>query len=188
MNREMGGAVPSWLTLSDSQRAEMEKYRMPDGWRVVSQASLPTVLFEGFRNQVDTAVLIAQRTSTGGAWLVFNARRVDARAGAIDQEPFAIIVHSTGANASGMLLHHVNWPGRTSPVPTDFWYEVRTSGIGDYFQAHPPLGKLSGSLAELPPGDRAAFDQVTRYYRKKHRPAQPNRVIFSGEDDEQRSV
>ena len=109
---------------------------------------------------MDGAVMIAAPTSTGGTYLVFNARRVDTKDRAIDQEPFAIINHSTGPSSAGMFIHHGDWEGRTETAPQEFWDHVEESGIGDYFFSNPPAGLLSGTFAQLPKGDRGAFEQA----------------------------
>lgn|SRR6266550_2140948 len=66
---------------------------------------------------------------------------------------------------SGVFVHHGTWAGRTRAAPPGFWEEIERSGIGDYFRANPPHGFSSGTLAQLPKGDRGAFDAVVRQIR-----------------------
>jgi len=150
----------SWIHLSRSQQEDIARYGIKEGWRVLHKESLPNAFPPDFREKMDSAVLIAAPTSTGGTYLVFNARRVDTKSKAIDQEPFAIISHSTGPSSSGMFIHHGDWEGRTETPPQAFWDHVNESGIGDYFLSNPPVNRLSGTFADLPKGDRGAFEQA----------------------------
>lgn len=156
---------PSWISLTTTQQSELEPFVQLAGWQILSRQSIPTVFPARFRDKLDSAVVISAPTSSGGTWLVFNAVRPDRPAGKLDQEPFAVIFHSTGADSSGMFLHHGNWPGRSEVPPKGFWRHVDESGIGDYFFANPPSDLTSGTLDQLPPGHRAAFDSATSYYR-----------------------
>ncbi len=133
---------------------------MRSGWKLLSQGSLPSILPSDLRKKVDTAVMIAAPTSTGGTYLVYNNLRVDHKAGAIDQHPFTLIVHSTGPSASGMLIHHGKWKGRTTDPPKEFWDHVNESGVGNYFYTNPPNGLSSGIVDQLPEGHREAFERI----------------------------
>ena len=83
----------------------------------------------------------------------------------MDEEPFAVIVNSTGAHHSGMFLHHGNWPNRTQKAPQAFWDHVKESGVGNYFLTNPPSGASSGTLENLPHGQQAAFDSIVSRLR-----------------------
>ena len=161
MEREVLSALKTnWVQLSTSQQDEISKYSNVSGWRIIRKESIPSVFPQDFRKKMDSAMLIEAPTSTGGTYLVFNARRVDSNDKAIDQEPFGMIVHSTGPASSGMFCHHGDWPGRTTKPPSAFWKHVIESGIGNYFLSNPPTGAQSGSLAELPEGDHEAFKRM----------------------------
>ena len=161
----MGRSEPSWISLTTTQQSELQPFDLTAGWQVLSHQSIPTVFPEPFRNKLDSAVVISAPTSSGGTWLVFNALRPDRRAGQIDQEPFAIIIHSTGADPSGMFLHHGKWRGRSQKPPDGFWAHVDESGIGNYFLANPPSELTQGPLDQLPAGHREAFESATMHYR-----------------------
>jgi hypothetical protein len=64
------------------------------GWRVVAGRELPSVFPDRFRAKIDSALIIAAPTSTGGTYLAFSANRIDLKARALDIEPFGVIVHS----------------------------------------------------------------------------------------------
>lgn len=160
---------PSWVSLTSSQQRELDEFARIPGWRMLSQESIPSVFPESFRRKFDSAIMIAAPTSSGGTYLVCNALRADFRAKAVDQEPFAVIFHSTGADPSGMFLHHGNWPHRTQPPPAGFWDHIQKSGVGNFFLTDRPSGLTSGALDQLPPGHREAFDSAVSHYRSEWR-------------------
>lgn len=156
----------NWISLTPEDQAEFERFVPLSGWRIVPQSELPGVFPTDFRAKIDSAFVIAQKTPTGGTYLVVNALRVDYKDKAIDQEPFGLIVHATGASSSGMFLHHGNWEGRTEPPPPGFWIQISASGIGDYFYTYPPASRREGTLDELPKGHRQASEAVIFRIRK----------------------
>lgn len=156
---------PSWINLSSEQQDELDLLLRPPGWRLLPGNELPSVFPPPFRAKIDSALLIAQQTSTGGIYLAFSAHRVDVRAQAIDIEPFGVIVHSTGPSPSGVFIHHGTWEGRTLYPPRAFWEEVSISGVGQYFLANPPENLREGTLAQLPKEHRGAFDALVREIR-----------------------
>lgn len=159
--------TPNWLTLSDDQQRELDGCVKSPGWRIIPGRDLPTVFPESFRQKVDSAVVVAAPTSTGGAYLAYSANRVDYRDQKIDIEPFGLIVHSTGASSSGVFLHHGDWDGRTESPPDGFWEVASRSGIGDFFRASPPEGLRQGDLDQLPKGHRGAFDAIVHAIRAR---------------------
>lgn len=152
---------------TSEQQAEFGRLAQTPGWRIVSQSELPKVFPEVFRAEIDSALIIAAPTPTGGTYLVMSAVRVDLKAQALDQEPFGLIVHSTGAGSSGTFLHHGSWEGRTTQAPPQFWDEVSRSGIGDYFFAKPLSGLREGKLEQLSQGYRNAFEAVIYHIRMR---------------------
>jgi hypothetical protein len=150
----------SYISLRPDQQAEIVELATTEGWRIVSRDSLPSVFPDSFRAKLDSAVLIVSGSVSGTTTLVCNASRVDTRAHAIDQEPFAVVVYPSGVSSGGMFVHHGDWPDRTSPAPDGFWNHVRVSGVSNYFSSHPPEGVTSGPLATLPIGQKHAFDAV----------------------------
>jgi hypothetical protein len=150
----------SLIDLSTSQQDELDSLLCPPSWRILSARELPSLFPESFRNKIDSALLIAQPTSTGGVYLGLSAHRVDVKDQAVDIEPFGVIVHSTGSSSVGAFVHHGSWEQRTQYPSVDFWEVVTISGIGDYYLANPPTGIREGTLEQLPKGDRGAFDAV----------------------------
>lgn len=128
---------------------------------VSCRASFPT----RFAQKIGSAVVIAAPTSTGGAYLVFSANRVDVKAGALDIEPFGVILHSTGPGPSGAFIHHGTWADRTQDPPEAFWAEVSQSDIAQYFRTSPPASRSAGPLTEFPKGHAGAFEAIVRELR-----------------------
>jgi hypothetical protein len=160
------GKKSSCFTFTTTQINEFESEDMRSGWRLIPKESLPSVLPPEFRKKIDSAVMIAAPTSTGGTYLVYNNLRVEQKARAVDQEPFALIVHSTGPSPNGVLIHHGKWEERTiTDIPKEFWDHVSESGVGNYYYAHPPAGLSCGTLDKLPEGHRKAFDRIVARIR-----------------------
>lgn len=158
---------PNWIPITPEQQDELNVCVPVPGWRIVPRNELPSVFPPAFLEKIDSAVVIAAPTSTGGTYLVYSANRVDFKDGAIDIEPFGLIVHSTGPSSSGVFLHHGDWEGRTEPAPSRFWDDVQESGVGDWFIANPPQGITEGTLEQLPKGHPGAFDAMTREIRAR---------------------
>lgn len=157
----------TWFTLSADQQRDLDERAKSPGWRIVGGRELPAVFPEALREKIDSAVVVATPTSTGGTYLVYSANRVDYKPQKIDVQPFGLIVHSTGPSSSGVFLDHGNWEGRTESPPHDFWDQTERSGIGDYFLANPPEGLREGTLDQLPKGHRGAFDAIVRAIRAR---------------------
>lgn len=156
---------PVFVGISEEHQAELEDYISPPGWRMISWDSLPGVFPLRYREKLDSAILIAAHTSTGGAFMTFNLQRVDFKDRAVDQDVFALIVHSTGIPSVGMFLYHGDWPGRTIYPPDDFWTKIDESGIGNYYLAHPPAGITMGTLDQLSADNLDAFNAFVKTYR-----------------------
>lgn len=157
----------TWINLSTEQLDELNQYGLEPGWRVLHQSELPGVFPDRLRGKIDSALAVTAPTSSGGTFLVFSALRVDSRDRAVDMQPLGLIVHSTGVSSSGVFIDHGNWPGRTEPAPAEFWNQVDTYGIGDYFSARPPEGRSTGSLEELSIQHRGAFSAAVRAIRNR---------------------
>jgi hypothetical protein len=110
--------------------------------------------------------MIVSGTSSNATILVCNALRVDARARAIDQEPFAVAVSGSQAPVSGVFVHHGSWVSRSFDPGDRFWSAVSQSQVGNYFLANPPSGSTSGTLDTLPFGSNGAFRSALDALRK----------------------
>jgi hypothetical protein len=157
----------SWRDLTQEQRAELETSTSQSGWRILPGASLPSVFPKPFRDKIAVAIAITEPTSTGGTYLAYSAERIDAKASAVDIEPFGIIVHSSGPGPSGVFVHHGNWPDRTQRLPAGLTSALLAGSTGDHFLAPPPVGQQAGTLEDLPCGHRGAFEAVIRRLRAR---------------------
>ena len=96
----------NWLRLSEDQQNDLDERVKSPGWRLIRSSELPKVFPESLRQKIDSAVMVAAQTSTGGTYLVYSANRVDYKPQKIDIQPFGLIVHSTGPSSSGVFLDH----------------------------------------------------------------------------------
>jgi len=156
---------PNWINLSSSQRDELDGFVHAPGYRVVVRNELPSVFPERFRAKIDSALIIAAPTSTGGTYLAFSANRVDLKARALDIELFGVILHSTGAGPSGVFIHHGTWNDRTQYPPDAFWTGVLQSGVAQYVLASPPASRSAGPLTDLPRGHAGSFEAIVQQIR-----------------------
>jgi hypothetical protein len=158
---------PNWINLSSDQQDELGRFVHAPGWRVVAGSELPSVFPERFRAKIDSALIVAAPTSTGGTYLAFSANRVDLKARALDIEPFGVIVHSTGPGPSGVFIHHGTWEDRTQYPPDAFWTGVSQSGVAQYFLISPPANRSAGLLTGLPRGHAGSFEAIVRQIRAR---------------------
>jgi len=158
---------PNWINLSSNQQDELGRFVHSPGWRVVAGRDLPSVFPERFRAKIDSALIIAAPTSTGGTYLAFSANRIDLKAWALDIEPFGVIVHSTGPGPAGVFIHHGTWKDRTQYPPDCFWTEVAQSGVAQYFCARPLANRSAGPLTDLPKGHAGSFEAIVQQIRAR---------------------
>jgi len=157
----------SWISLNAEQKEELKGLvsRPPDGvttgayYRVLPQDEIPSVFPAAFREKCDHAVMMVSDVTEGTRFtgeavastvVVCNAQRVDTRAGAIDQEPFAIAVVGDEPAPSGVFVHHGSWEGRTeTALARGFWDYVEESGVGDCFPFQDLPEGAAGPLDDL---------------------------------------
>jgi hypothetical protein len=155
----------NWILLDADQQAGLTGLSKSPGWRIVPPKELASVLPSGLVPKLDSIMVIAEPTSTGGVYLMLNTFRVDGEE--IDQQPFGVIVSSSGASSSGVWVNHGRWEDRTVDLPEDFLDIVGKSTIGSYYYANPPFGLLEGSLEQLSGGHREAFAKATSLLRRR---------------------
>lgn len=154
-----------FIALSGEDRRDAEaRVSSGDGFRVIGKAEFPNCVPARLSDKFDSAVQVVSGSGTEDACLVLNFRRVDGND--LDEHPFGIFVVSGSAAPSGAFLDHGNWPDRTTPIEPAFAQHISSSGIGDYFLANPPAGKLHGTLSELSGSDRNAFEIFVRLVKE----------------------
>ncbi len=155
----------NWVRLNAAQQDGLTSLAKSPGWRIVPTSELAPVLPPRLVPKLDAVMVVAEPTSTGGVFLMLNALRVDGEE--LDQQPFGVIVSSTGASSSGVWVDHGSWKGRTVDLPNDFFEVVDESSIGSYYYANPPSGVREGSLVQLSGGHPEAFAKVTALLRAR---------------------
>ena len=108
------------LSLSSSQLEEFEQiakqYTSTSGFKWLSSSEIPTAIPKSLRNKLKSAMLMWERTSSSSVFLVFNNMRFDQKDNSLDQQPFGIVVNSSGASTYGIFIDHGNWQNRTTPI------------------------------------------------------------------------
>ena len=140
-------------SISSTQRAEFEEIakerELESGYKWLSSSEIPSAIPVSLRSKMTSALLMWERTSSGSVYLVCNGIRRDEKDNALDQEPFGIVVHSSGASRSGTFIHHGAWDDRTIDITPEVTQVLESTSIGNYF----PLGEApsgsSGPLSDL---------------------------------------
>ena len=167
----------SWLDITPEQQDELATWIVLPGYRIVKGTDLPSVIPDGIRLKIDSALVIADHSSTGGMYVVFSNNRIDKKDKANDIEPMGVLIHSTGPSPKVVFLHHGDWKGRTTALTP----EHLESGSCDYFYHNPHDGQLSGPLDDLPEGHRGAFHRTIAAIR-----ADVDKWRFSGRGEQGR--
>jgi hypothetical protein len=151
-----------FLSLTSSHRDECERVSQASGsgWWRVNKGEIPSFVPATMRPKLDGGVWVVSGSSSGVTYLMFGAERVDKPADSLDIQPFGIAVFSSGASAGMALIHHGGWLDRSVRLPQDFGAVASSCSTGSYFFSRPPEGKTSGSLHELGPGHKAAFERI----------------------------
>jgi hypothetical protein len=140
-------------SLTSTQQTEFEdlaqRLRTESGYKWLSSDDLPTAIPRSLRDKIPSALLMWDRTATGGTFIVCNGIRLDDKDDALDQHPFGLAILSSGASTAGIFIDHGNWSGRTIPITPDVRQVLESTSLGRYF----PLGEVpqasSGPLSDL---------------------------------------
>lgn len=152
----------SYLNLTPKYVKEFNKLCPLNEYRVLEPASIPNEMLNlvptGLWKKTDSLFLMSSGSAIATAYGMINCNRWDFKASAIDQEPI-FFAHIGGSPVlDGIVIHHGNWPGRTTQVPPTFQAYLVSSGIGNHFPISSTPSTLSGSILTL--GDtpqRGAF-------------------------------
>ncbi|MGH2452864.1 MAG: hypothetical protein ACREJL_00965 [Candidatus Methylomirabilales bacterium] len=119
----------------------------PNTYRQIAGADLPKAIPEDFRNKVVKALAIRSDT-TSGFVLCTNFVRYEPETMELDEHPFMLFVlpENSARLASGGLIHHGDWTGRTTQAPP-----ALVSALGSAFLGT-PVSTLH-PLATDPPHD-----------------------------------
>ena len=143
----------SMHSLTSTEQAEFEALSrglgIDAGYKWLSPAEYPTAIPASLREKFPSALLMWERTSSGCTQIVCNGIRLDAKANALDQEPFGVVVYSSGVSTGGVFIHHGSWDNRTVQITSEVTQTLESTGLGNYF----PLGEVpsqsSGPLSDM---------------------------------------
>ncbi len=143
----------STYSISSSQCSEFDEIaqecKLESGYKYLASSEIPSAIPESLRLKMVSALLMWERTTSGCVYLVCNGIRLDKKANALDQEPFGIVVRSTGPSTSGFFIHHGTWLHRTIDISPEVRQILDSTSVGNYF----PLGEVpsapSGPLSDL---------------------------------------
>jgi len=130
-----------------------------DGFWVIGPADFPSFIPRSLAAKFDSATCIISGSAGETPVILYNFRRIDGPE--VDEHPYGAMLVSGSIAISSSFLDHGDWPNtqRTTPITPQHAAYISASGIGGYFLQHPPEGKMSGSLCELPASDLDAFNQ-----------------------------
>jgi len=140
-------------SITPEQQAEFESlvagFHRPAGFRWLDPSSMPSAVPESLRAKFVSGLLMWEQNSSGCTYLVCNGVRLDERANALDQEPFALAVRPAGTSTSVMFCHHGDWTNRTTAITAQVRDVLESTSLSNYF----PLGEVpatsSGPLSAL---------------------------------------
>ncbi len=139
----------SYINTSGIERAACERICPIGEYRVVDRAAIPEFIASGLRVKADSALIVASGSPDGTMMFMVNINRVDRKAVAIDQEPFAIVFNGNAPALSGCIIHHGDWRGRTTMPPPEFWTALAASGLGNRYPYSELPSKVAGLITEL---------------------------------------
>jgi hypothetical protein len=139
----------SYISTSGIDRAACERLCPVGEYRVVGRDAIPPFIASGHRAKADSALIVASGSPDGVMMFMVNVHRVDRKAVAIDQDPFAIVFNGPTPALSGCSIHHGDWLGRTTTPPPQFWTALAESGIGNCYPFSELPSKPAGPISEL---------------------------------------
>jgi hypothetical protein len=142
------------FSLSSSQLDEFEqiakRYNSTSGFKWLPSSEIPKAIPEPLRNKLKSAMLMWERTSSSSVFLVFNNIRFDQKDNSLDQQPFGIVVNSSGASTYGIFIDHGNWQNRSIPITPEVISILESTSLGNYFPFREEVSQnSSGSLTDL---------------------------------------
>jgi hypothetical protein len=155
----------SVLSLTSTQQSEFESLARglgsSAGYRWLGKSDIPTAVPISLRSKMPASLMMWERTSSGCTVIVCNGVRLDAKANALDQEPFGVAVYSSGASTGGIFAHHGSWRGRSIPITPQIQQLLDSTRLADYYPLGGVPSKSSGPLSDLShTGHEGAFRTV----------------------------
>jgi hypothetical protein len=114
-------------------------------YRVVPPDVVPSgIIAPGLLAKIHSVLIVCSGTENGRVYAMMNLNRIDGED--IDQMPYAMAFDGSESIPSGILVQHGSYPGRTTPLPSDFYPYVTASGT--YPLQEMPTSN-SGSISDL---------------------------------------
>jgi len=148
-NKKRSRQKYNWFDVQSEQRAKWESLCPVGEYRILPSGVLSGVLPDELINQYANVFIMASGTSSGNIYYMANGNRMDQKDGAIDQMPFGLGFVGNNSIASGTLIQHGNWDGRTTYPPEEFWLQVESSEFSNYFPSSEMPSKTSGKITDL---------------------------------------
>jgi len=137
----------------------------PEGqYRVVTPDVIPPGLISpALLAKTHSVLIMCSGTASGRVYAMLNLNRIDRSE--VDQMPYAIAFDAHEPIPSGVLIQHAGYPGRTSPLPADFYEYIAASGTYP-LKGMPPAD--SGPISELRVGSQEeAFSLLVTVLEKE---------------------
>ena len=122
-------------------------------------------------DKCDSVVIQASGCSEENkVYYVANLNRFDQKdknfGNAFDQQPFGFVVLNKQPEPSGVLLHHGDWPNRTTGVPEIICEIIDASGIGNCHQISELPPNRAGRIGDLTiSSQNTALDKIVKRLR-----------------------
>jgi hypothetical protein len=153
-----------WFPISDQNPNDWLSICPPNEYRIIRPSELPNIIPQALKAKADSVLVMASGMidGEGTAFWVANINRVDFKATAIDQQPFALAFVGGHAAGSACMTQHGDWPGRTTEPPIEFWNQIRASGLGHCFSFPELPLESSGQLSTLTLSSHKSAFEVSR--------------------------
>lgn len=139
----------SWVPIDGEKRTEWENLCPVGEYRVIEANRVPAILAPGLVEKGHSYLVMASGSTTGTAYYMVNVNRIDAKANAIDQEPFGIAFVGNDPVYSGCYIHHGDWEGRTRPIPNGFVHGVLGTTLSACYSVTSIPSEPAGKIEDL---------------------------------------
>lgn len=139
----------NWFNIQNEQRTKWENLCRVGEYRILPSSALSGILPDELINQFVNVFIMASGTSSGNVYYMANGNRLDQKDGAIDQMPFGLGFVGNDPIASGTLIQHGNWDGRSTYPPDEFWLQVESSEFSNCFPSSEMPTETSGKITDL---------------------------------------
>lgn len=120
----------------------------PGCYSVVETSALPPGAPTGLLSKCPF-VVVMHASSGGAAVIVINAMRLDQNDRAIDHQPIIVSFDHAAKAASGGIIQHGTWRGRTLTLDETMFRGIAASGIQVHFPEGAIPARPSGALSDL---------------------------------------